>query len=272
MISAGSEVPNFSDACDLAGTRETSLWRCRPAASVALVLLSCLLFQGCKTSETKGTAEPESAAPRLAAGKGETVVPRGARSANANAPRDTFADRFFQDSFAERYAALGIEPQTAREVVFAPQSGNAMAFAPASARETAGDRPVRIPSTAYKVAALSPVLPNLSAVKQANTRLIGFDNSAFPYGGKSPRGTPGSRHGDNRVLVHVPPGFDARKPGVIVVFFHGHGATLERDVRDRQLLPRQITEFGRQRRAGGPAACLRCRRFQRRQVLGARWV
>ena len=31
---------------------------------------------------------------------------------------------------------------------------------------------------------------------------------------------------------------------VIVVFFHGHGATLERDVRDRQLLPKQITESG----------------------------
>ena len=79
-------------------------------------------------------------------------------------------------------------------------------------------------------------------VKQANTRLIGFDNSAFPYSGKSSR--PGSRYSDNRVLVHVPAGFDARKPGVIVVFFHGHGATLERDVRDRQLLPKQITESG----------------------------
>jgi hypothetical protein len=42
----------------------------------------------------------------------------------------------------------------------------------------------------------------------------------------------------------VPAGFDVRKPGVIVVFFHGHGATLERDVRDRQLLPKQITESG----------------------------
>jgi hypothetical protein len=31
---------------------------------------------------------------------------------------------------------------------------------------------------------------------------------------------------------------------VIVVFFHGHGATLERDVRDRQLLPAQISESG----------------------------
>jgi hypothetical protein len=69
--------------------------------------------------------------------------------------------------------------------------------------------------------------------------LIGFDNSAFPYSGKQ-----GARYSDNRVLVHVPAGFDVRKPGVIVVFFHGHGATLERDVRDRQLLPSQISESG----------------------------
>ncbi len=31
---------------------------------------------------------------------------------------------------------------------------------------------------------------------------------------------------------------------MIVLFFHGHGATLERDVRDRQLVPQQISDFG----------------------------
>ena len=30
----------------------------------------------------------------------------------------------------------------------------------------------------------------------------------------------------------------------MVVFFHGHGATLERDVRDRQRLPDQISAAG----------------------------
>jgi hypothetical protein len=49
---------------------------------------------------------------------------------------------------------------------------------------------------------------------------------------------------DNRVLMHVPESFDARKPGVIVVFFHGNGATLERDVRDRQRVPQQISASG----------------------------
>jgi len=44
--------------------------------------------------------------------------------------------------------------------------------------------------------------------------------------------------------MHIPESFDVQKPGVIVVFFHGNGATLERDVRDRQLVPQQITDSG----------------------------
>ena len=92
-------------------------------------------------------------------------------------------------------------------------------------------------------------------------------SSAFPYFGNNPRSdapflniSKGDRKGhrsyggrvywqdetysDNRVLLHVPETFDARKPGVIVVFFHGNGATLERDVRDRQLVPQQISDSG----------------------------
>ena len=92
-------------------------------------------------------------------------------------------------------------------------------------------------------------------------------SSAFPYFGNNPASdapflniSKGDRRGhrsysgrvywqdetynDNRVLVHVPENFDVRKPGVIVVFFHGNGATLERDVRDRQLVPQQITDSG----------------------------
>lgn len=245
---------------------------------MALALLSCLLLQGCGTSETKGIAEAEPAMSRAALTGGETVIPREVRSGSAGSSfaRDSFADRFPQDSFSDRFSALGLAPQTAPEVVFAPQSSHVMAFAaqparevvfaksvrempfasqpardttqsvPQAVRETAVERPVRIPSTSYKVAALTPTLSppeSLSVLKQSNTRLVGFDNSAFPYSGKSPRGS-GSRFTDNRVLVHVPPGFDVRKPGVIVVFFHGHGATLARDVRDRQLLPKQITESG----------------------------
>src|SRR5439155_1538890 len=49
---------------------------------------------------------------------------------------------------------------------------------------------------------------------------------------------------ERRVLLHIPKGFDFNRPGVMVVFFHGHGATLRRDVRDRQLVPAQISESG----------------------------
>ena len=99
------------------------------------------------------------------------------------------------------------------------------------------------------------------------TTLVSMKSSAFPYSGNNPRSeepflniSKGDRKGhrsysgrvywqdetynDSRVLVHVPETFDVRKPGVIVVFFHGNGATLERDVRDRQLVPQQISDSG----------------------------
>jgi hypothetical protein len=142
-------------------------------------------------------------------------------------------------------AVLSFAAEPTRDVLFGSRSLRDTPFGREPWREGAGERAVTSPQSAYKVAALSPVMPDISVVRQANTRLIGFENSAFPYSGTNPRtGSAGSRYGDNRVLVHVPSGFDLRKPGVIVVFFHGHGATLQRDVRDRQLLPAQISESG----------------------------
>jgi hypothetical protein len=198
-----------------------------------LAMAPCLMFQGCGNSQNKPVADSDAVTPRSvsSSSKGDILVARS--SAAPSQPRDSFADRYLGDSFADRYAA----------------SQN---FAPSLARGpsvAAVERTASIPGS-YKVASLSPELPfSLSAVKQAQTHLIGFENSAFPYFGKNPRTgggafAEGSRYSDNRVLVHVPAGFDAKKPGVIVVFFHGHGATLERDVRDRQLLPKQITESG----------------------------
>ena len=94
-------------------------------------------------------------------------------------------------------------------------------------------------------------------LQAARTELVEFDLAPFPYEGRAPSGKPfldvtdeDGRRGhrtwrgrvlwedvsfsDNRALVHIPRGFDARRPGLIVVFLHGHRATLERDVRDRQ--------------------------------------
>lgn len=99
------------------------------------------------------------------------------------------------------------------------------------------------------------------------TKLVAFDSAPFPYHGAVP-GTgnaflnigEGGRKGhrsrrgrdfwedetfsDSRVLMHIPNGFDTERPGVMVVFFHGHGATLERDVLSRQQVPAQISASG----------------------------
>ena len=103
-------------------------------------------------------------------------------------------------------------------------------------------------------------------LKQSKSKLVAFDTAPFPYSGAVPRSskpfldvtTDGRRghrssHGvlwedetfnDNRVLLHIPKGYDARRPSLMVVFFHGHGATLGDDVFKRQQVPAQLTTAG----------------------------
>ena len=221
MIAAGSKIPNIGHWRNFPGSRKTSLLRAsrvRAIMTSALVVPACLLVQGCGNSGTKAVANGDTATTPVSA-KGDMLLPRAVHPAAAAQPTFSFADRYSPSSFADRYAA----------------AGNFIRKPAAQAKE---DR-VRTDSPAsYRVASLSPELPYAApGIKQPQTQLIGFENSAFPYSGKQ-----GSRYSDNRVLVHVPTGFDVRKPGVILVFFHGHGATLERDVRDRQLLPKQVSE------------------------------
>ena len=101
----------------------------------------------------------------------------------------------------------------------------------------------------------------------ARTSLVDFETAPFPYHGAVPgsnrpflsAGEEGHRghanfrgrvfwesptFSDDRVLLHIPPGFDPKRPAVMVVFFHGHGANLARDVRDRQQVPAQLTAAG----------------------------
>jgi hypothetical protein len=104
-------------------------------------------------------------------------------------------------------------------------------------------------------------------LKEAKTQLIAFNNSAFPYRGIVP-GTKkpfldvknGKRLGhttlkgevcwedttysDRRSLLYLPAGYNPQLPGLIVLYLHGQGATLERDVVVRQAIPRQIAESG----------------------------
>lgn len=110
-------------------------------------------------------------------------------------------------------------------------------------------------------------LPRAPISREAKTALLDFDSAPFPYNGNMPnsekrfldRGEGANRghtnfrgrvlkesavFNDRRALLHIPQGFDANKPGVIVVFFHGHGANLSDDVRDRQQVPEQISASG----------------------------
>lgn len=128
-------------------------------------------------------------------------------------------------------------------------------------------RVARIDTGAPQKRQPTPAVPRVKAPKPPKTDLIDFKTAPFPYNGVVP-GTnqpflnvsngkdKGHRTGygrvlweketynDRRVLLHIPGGFDANRPGVIIVFFHGHGATLERDVLNRQQVPAQISASG----------------------------
>jgi hypothetical protein len=126
---------------------------------------------------------------------------------------------------------------------------------------------VRLASLEGAEPAIPPVPSRIPSNVGASTRLVDFETAPFPYHGVVPgsgrpflgAGDPNRRghvtfrgqvlwesqtFSDDHVLLHIPPGFDPNKPAVMVVFFHGHGATLARDVRDRQQVPAQITAAG----------------------------
>jgi hypothetical protein len=108
------------------------------------------------------------------------------------------------------------------------------------------------------------VQPQIETPAGAKTSLAEFDTAPFPYDGALP-GTKarflnvssGQRKGhrsgigrvywqdetyrERRILLHIPKEFDVTRSGVIIVFFHGHGATLGRDVLERQKVPAQIS-------------------------------
>jgi hypothetical protein len=92
------------------------------------------------------------------------------------------------------------------------------------------------------------VRPNPPPVaSEAKTKLVEFENAPFPFdSGPDPRrrknvSLEDERFSDPRVLLHIPKGFDIRKPGVMVIFFHGHRANLKRDVLARQRVADQIS-------------------------------
>ena len=116
-------------------------------------------------------------------------------------------------------------------------------------------------------AAPTPRIP-IAPLHEPLTRFVAFDNAPFPFRGLIPDSgkhfldhTDGDRRGhtsprdgavhwedetfkDNKVLLYFPKGFDIRKPALIVVFFHGNGATLTRDVIERQQVAAQLDAAG----------------------------
>jgi hypothetical protein len=104
------------------------------------------------------------------------------------------------------------------------------------------------PQIAPRNPALVPVALPMSATVEAKTSLVDFATAPFPYHGMVPgsnrRFQESQTFNDDHVLLHIPAGFNPKRPAVMVVFFHGHGAILARDVRDRQQLPEQISAAG----------------------------
>ena len=124
------------------------------------------------------------------------------------------------------------------------------------------------PAPAKPALARPPLaLAGLQPLKEAKGQLIAFNASAFPYRGIIPdtakpfldvRNGPRRGHttlkgdicwedttyNDRRSLLYLPTGFNPALPFLIVLYLHGQGATLERDVMARQGVPRQIAQSG----------------------------
>ena len=130
-----------------------------------------------------------------------------------------------------------------------------------------------IPAPATRTASVETVpLPHRvhsrsGPVARARSKLVEFRTAPFPYDGVVPRSqkpfldvaengrrghrTPYGRvywedetYSDRQVLLHIPKGFDIRRPSMLIVYFHGHGAKLADDVYLRQQVPAQISTSG----------------------------
>ena len=113
-----------------------------------------------------------------------------------------------------------------------------------------------------------PQLPSgPQPLKLAKIALVAFNASVFPYRSVIPdtdkpfldaragrkRGHTSANgdvyweeptYSDRRSLLYLPAGYDPQRPSLLVLFLHGQGATLERDVIARQGVPRQLAESG----------------------------
>lgn len=115
----------------------------------------------------------------------------------------------------------------------------------------------------------APPIDSFPAARAARGEIVfaQFATAPFPYrgyipdkdvpfldvseGGRLGHSTPSGKvrwedetYNDRRSLLFIPRTFDPRRPAVIVMYFHGNGATLARDVSNRQQIPRQVAASG----------------------------
>ena len=158
----------------------------------------------------------------------------------ASAPKS----RSIANAPAVRAAALRIDgraaaapaPATYQVAAYAPSRDDSASAGPFELRSD-----IRIPPLAQQVTQLVPMasapFPVSAEASLASDKGVRINFRSTVSWEKGP-------YSDPRVLLHIPKGFDPNKPSVMVVFFHGHGATLTRDVLERQQVPEQISEAG----------------------------
>jgi hypothetical protein len=226
------------------------------------------------------TAKEATAAkePKIARDSTAVKEPRVAKEpAAAKEPKVAKLAAATREASVAKEQIFGKEPTVAKEQTVAKESTAAKEPAAATVYAAATEM---TPRSLIHLAALETVAPQFPPLQTprdpgrsrmpsigARTSLVDFETAPFPYHGAVPGsnrpflsgGEEGRRRhvnfrgrvfwesptfSDDRVLLHIPPGFDPQRPAVMVVFFHGHGANLARDVRDRQQVPAQITAAG----------------------------
>ncbi|KAF0102666.1 MAG: hypothetical protein FD144_2396 [Rhodospirillaceae bacterium] len=147
-----------------------------------------------------------------------------------------------------------------------PTAAHAQPKKPRKPSKRQAPKPAAKPAPVHAAKPAPPAPP--PGLKEAKTQLVAFDASPFPYRGFIPDTTrpfldarDGKRRGhttgrgdvyweettysDRRSLLYLPQGFDPSRPVMILLFLHGQGATLERDVVLRQAVSRQVDESGK---------------------------
>jgi hypothetical protein len=225
-----NQLSAYLDA-SFSSLRTTALTRVAPARTAVRVASLDITssLPSVSFADRFGGINGNSRAVASAAPSAQPAIPKSRSIANAPAVRAA-ALRIDQ-------RAPAAPPRTYQVAAYAPSRDDTLSTPPFELRAD-----IRVPPLGREV-----------------TQLVPMESAPFPVSTASVSDDPGKRVGinfrssvrwekgafsDPRVLLHIPKGFDPNKPSVMIVFFHGHGATLTRDVLERQQVPEQISEAG----------------------------